>query len=312
MMLKGGSTILRIDAAGITMSKHVLSCVRNYMSMNPLYDQYPLPMSFPSFVRQCLPELAEFASGVKSLLQQEGQRAVVVESFPCLANDVSVRNFLLLSFTSCIGQPSPSSPIDRRVIWKVTPARRLSGTYTPTISERTGAASLHTDSSYREQPERYVALLAVRPAIDGGTTTIVDSQSLFERLLADRLGRICVELLRSLAYPFRVPTVFTKERNEAQPECIQYPIISHTPFVRFRHDAVETGFGCEPSLATRDALWAVDRFCRALKHVDPQRVRLRDKDLLILDNHRILHGRTSFRDRDRLLLRIRMSEYDSV
>jgi hypothetical protein len=103
----------------------------------------------------------------------------------------------LIAFTSCLGKPTPTDPFTQTVAWDVIPLTDLPIGHTPTITEHRLASPPHTDSSYRDRPERYVALLVVRPAEDGGgCSEIVDGRSVITRLRQSSEGRRCEDLLR--------------------------------------------------------------------------------------------------------------------
>ena len=95
--------------------------------------------------------------------------------------------------------------------------------------------------------------------------------------------------------------------NQNQSEIIQAPVLADAPLIRFRVDTLMKGFKYYPELATPERLWAVKYFEQAISNYrDKLKFKLNDGDVVFFNNHTMLHGRTAFSDRKRLLLRIRI------
>ena len=151
-------------------------------------------------------------------------------------------------------------------------------------------------------------LFAIRQARKGGLTTILDGRKVIYYLNKTKKGRKCTKILSSNLFPFRVPTAYTKQRSENVPEVIFAPIISKKPLVRFRFDTLSNGFECFPKMRKPEIMWAIDCFNRYIgKHPEKLIFCLNKGEILITNNHEILHGRTAFNDKKRLLLRIRIA-----
>ena len=81
------------------------------------------------------------------------------------------------------------------------------------------------------------------------------------------------------------------------------------PLIRFRLDTIEAGFKCCPELATPERLWALDYFNKfSQSYQNRIELKLTDGDIIFVNNHRVLHGRTAFSNNDRLLLRVRIDQ----
>ncbi len=87
------------------------------------------------------------------------------------------------------------------------------------------------------------------------------------------------------------------------------PIVADNPIIRFRLDTIEAGLKCYPELATADRLWALEYFNNFLKtYPNKIQFKLDDGDIVFVNNHKVLHGRTAFTGGDRLLLRVRIDQ----
>lgn len=181
----------------------------------------------------------------------------------------------------------PSSRDGGKPVWPVHPRGANAGTF----SVRTGYADLHTDSQYRPDPERWVALYCVRPARHGGESLALSGVRALALLRAHPDGERIEALLREPAFRWQVPAIFPEGDQEPCP-------ILNGGSIRWRRDNL---------IASGHHLWAADAFHALLGKTEVTvRLRLTPGDLLILDNHRAMHGRTHFEDADRLLLRVRI------
>ncbi len=176
---------------------------------------------------------------------------------------------------------------------------------TPTFSEALGEAPLHTDSAFSDAPERYNALYCVTEAsCGGGLSKLVSGPAVIADLETTADGRRCIELLRRLHFPFRVPDAFF-----ASSRLITAPVLGDAPLVRFRPDCIERGFAMRPDLDTPDHRWAFDYFRAAAEtHRSQTLHRLRSGEMIVFCNHRLLHARTDYTDPARHLTRVRMRQ----
>ncbi|MBI1861342.1 MAG: TauD/TfdA family dioxygenase [Deltaproteobacteria bacterium] len=191
-------------------------------------------------------------------------------------------------------------------IWKITPRQDIE--HLPTFSETASEAPLHTDNSWAPHPEKYMALLVVRPADKGGDSIVFSVDEALETFGRSLVGRRAICLMRQLNYPFATPDVF--ETNMSKRAVTIAPIIDPSRGFRFRYDVIQAGFELLPRLATAEALWAVEVFNHFLNswvERKANKIHLETGDILISNNHRALHARTPFTDCSRLLLRARMA-----
>lgn len=206
--------------------------------------------------------------------------------FPEAIRDGEVDEAALLAAVRPLGVPS--SRDGGIPVWPVYPR----GPTKSTFSVRDGRAELHTDSQYHAQPERWVVLYCVRPARDGGDSLLLSGADAVAALRRHPEGAYVEALLREPVYRWHVPAVF----HEAE-LLRSFPVLDGET-IRWRRDNL---IAPEPHARAADVFHEVIESCEAMVCQ-----RLVPGDLLVLDNHRALHGRTHFDDAGRLLMRIRI------
>lgn len=179
--------------------------------------------------------------------------------------------------------------------WPVTPRAQGQSTF----SGRSGPAGFHTDAQYRANPEDYVCLFAVRPAADGGgSTLLLPFHAALEAIRERRDGGMLLAAMQRPGWRWRVPA-----ESADGPHCA-FPasVLDGCGRIRWRADNLD-------ALPTGAPAGAAGRIDEAFDAADGRvRLHLKGGDLLVLDNHRVLHAPTDFRDRRRLLLRVRLWE----
>ena len=230
---------------------------------------------------------------------------VVVKNLPFRNYQRPIIDYFFTSLALCIGNITVHDS-SNKMIWTVACRSDLQGREA-TFSELNTIAPFHTDSAFRQVPEKYFGLWTIKAATDGGNSTAINSKQVIESLADLVSGRECLEILRHDNFPFHVPPAFAS--NSDEPQIIQAPIVADSPLIRFRLDTIMKGFKYCPELATPERLWAVKYFDRFLQgYCDKLEFKLNDGEVVFFNNHTMLHGRTAFKDRDRLLLRIRIDE----
>ncbi|QJE00991.1 hypothetical protein HH212_13910 [Massilia forsythiae] len=225
------------------------------------------------------------------------------------------RNAALYALTLTLGYPTSTDQRTGRVAWDVK-ARPLEegGLRFTTFSERVGSADMHTDSSFYPMPEQQFILYVVNAArCLGGHSILVDCADLHRILQRSAAGRSAFDLLCRTPVPFRVPAVYAagEDRIEIHVATVFEPARRPgVPFaIRWRHDAIRKGLAARPEMDTpalRQALALVDE---AAEHGAARfKEQLPTDTLLLVDNHHMLHGRTTYEDEARHLVRIRMSD----
>ena len=152
---------------------------------------------------------------------------------------------------------------------------------------------IHTDSVNRPEPMRYLVMACAEPALAGGESILIRARDLLDRL------RPYPEVIDTLSQPF----YFEGRGMAANPALFQMPVLTQTgngpvfrylrPYIASAHDRAGTPLG-------RDQLYAFDMLdtfleSSALQH----RLSLRQGDILVTDDTRVFHDRTSFVDKPR-------------
>jgi alpha-ketoglutarate-dependent taurine dioxygenase len=150
------------------------------------------------------------------------------------------------------------------------------------------AIDLHTDQPFLEEPPHFQALHCLQPAPVGGDTALVDARALSELLRAEDAD--AWEMLRT------VPVVFHRKQRSFE-KVLSAPVLGEDGPSGFR--ARYSYFTLAPfrvPFAQMERWYrAHRRFARMVR--DPRhqlRFRLEAGDVVLYDNHRMLHARTGF------------------
>ena len=169
--------------------------------------------------------------------------------------------------------------------YDVTQGARFSGT--------TAESSFHTDNAFGRAVPDLVALLCLRPAVKGGESQLISALTLHNRLLSRHAG-----LLPCLYRPFCFDRRGEFLRGES-------PVSRHPVFswasgdltMRYLHYYIEVGHRKAGRPLSRLQSRALE-VLRGLLRLPELRVefRLRPGQVLLTNNHWILHNRTAFED----------------
>ncbi|MFD3566943.1 TauD/TfdA family dioxygenase [Streptomyces sp. NPDC058667] len=207
---------------------------------------------------------------------------------------------LCRSVISVTGSPRPresAAPMDDLL---TTPRAPSSAPAVGEGSSRAGvevaALAPHTDRAGPPGPPRFLALLCVRPAPAGGETVLISGHSLHQRLMDCR--------------PAVLPELYRDFRFGAEPVLARTaPVFTRTGTritVQYNRYQIERGHQAARRPLTPAQTDALDAFDEALSDQAPLlHLQLRRGDLLLLNNHTVLHGRTAYTDphRQRCLTR---------
>jgi alpha-ketoglutarate-dependent taurine dioxygenase len=225
------------------------------------------------------------------------------------------RNAALYAITLMLGFPTSTDQRTGRVAWDVR-ARPVTegGARFSTFSERVGSADMHTDSSFYPMPEEQFILYVVSAArCNGGHSILIDGEDIYQTLQQTEDGRAAYELLRSTPVPYRVPSVYASGDDQIEhvvATVFGAPEREGERFtLRWRYDAIRKGLAVRPDLDKPE----IRRALELMNEVAEERaVRFKEQlasdTLMWTDNHRMLHGRTTYEDERRHLIRIRMSD----
>lgn len=149
----------------------------------------------------------------------------------------------------------------------------------PLASAGHGEFALHSDESFLAQPARFVLLHCWRPAATGGRSAIADS-----RVIAASVGRVEWIAWTQLRLPYPCGERCSLEDGVVRFNAAECAAAALTPVQRH---------------------W-LDRFAASARRVAIE-LTLAPGDLLLLDNQRMLHGRSGFDPAGgRLLKRLRI------
>lgn len=260
-----------------------------------------------SVLKRFFPPLAIFAKSIKIRLQS-GVRFVVIKNIGFIDLPLTVRDIFIVGFCSLMGKSTPTDQIRKQIIWPVTVDAKSKDKFL-TFSQHNHEAGFHTDTQYFPFPEDVATLWCISPDKYGeGVNALVDGRFIVRELAALPSGADVLQTLFTNQYPFRVPTIFTKTRDDNRPECTEATILGVKPFIRYRADTIKEGFHVlkiHPQPKEKYALDMVEKIA-----MDPKsqvRLLLQKDEVLLTNNHEILHSRDSFRDTKRLLLRVRFN-----
>lgn len=266
-----------------------------------------------------VPALAHFTEGLLGLRTH----GAVIHDLGLAGLPEERRNAALYALTLMLGYPTSTDQRTGRVAWDVRakPAAEGGSRFT-TFSERVGSADMHTDSSFYPMPEEQFVLYVVRAArCNGGQSLLVDGDDIYDALQRTEAGRAAFDLLCTTPVPFRVPAVYAA--GEENVEVHVAPVFDKVtrPATRFsvkppprfamrwRYDSILKGLAARPDLDTpalRDALALMNEAAETgAARFEEQ---LPDDSLMLVDNHHMLHGRTTYTDDSRHLIRIRISD----
>ncbi|MFD7710177.1 TauD/TfdA family dioxygenase [Streptomyces sp. NPDC059785] len=214
--------------------------------------------------------LADAVTAVRTSL------AVVVEGFPLDATALVVAAAALGRVDPHHNGPVPDTLVHHVVDSEARPYR--------------DPDPFHTDSPLLAHPHAYLGLLCVRPSPTGDGRTALVSAADVTAEIADHGHR---RALQDPCYPFAVP----HPPATAPPSATTHPILTVSDdgdtAVRYCPVRVTAGVrlpGHALDARHADALHAFER-ALARQHL-PTVFLLRTGDLLLLDNRRLLHGRT--------------------
>jgi len=154
----------------------------------------------------------------------------------------------------------------------------------------------HTDSSLADAPDRLIVMAAVRADTHGGGL----SELVFADDVEPALEAADDEPIDDLVVPFA-----WDPDHAAKPRTSWLPVALPGGGMRWHSDLVAAGCDIdEPSESVRRR---AKRVQQAVDRCQRTRVAIPEGSTLVLDNHRVLHGRTALQDPKRLLRRVKLA-----
>jgi hypothetical protein len=208
-----------------------------------------------------------------------------------------VGNARLLGLAHGLGHPHrgadhPEHPLEDGYVFRVEVRDLYDESGSPIYSTTSAALACHSDGANRENPYDVVLMHCVRPAEQGGESHLVPLSALMPRLDAR-----AVVLLRELVYPYH---------------CGRRAILAgEGENLWIRYNRMDIDFYRE-RFALRlsaDHIWALAHLEDAIAGLLAEwgSLRLSAGDCLVVDNRRVLHGRSAIVDAgNRLLKRVRL------
>ena len=240
-------------------------------------------------------------TSIKATLASTGY--VILRDF-CDANDLNKKKAHFLTFCESLGEPITHNHNSGSIIWDIK--SNTSQREYKTFSDHNDEALLHTDSAFSAEPEDVFALFVSRSArCGGGISTLMHYDKVLKLIHSHPDGADIERILRSSVFPFAVPDVFKKNVDNT----FEYNIgpILYDHFIRYRSDSIRKCVEYKPSLLNHEQLRAIDLLDSFIHDpIHAEQIFLNDNDLIVIDNKRVLHGRTAFDDSERHVLRIRL------
>lgn len=183
------------------------------------------------------------------------------------------------------GRCLPHNENPHSFIWHVQPMEQISNNEILPRSQTYDEFSFHTDCSYELNPPEYIALFVLHPdQLGGGNFEIIHLSDILKCL-----SEQSKEILRTKSIRIEIPVEFRK--NE-ELDHIYAPILFDDQRIRYRSDII----GEE-----------MNELKGILDQVKKYPVKLNQYTMILLNNHKYLHGRTKVFDSHRHLLRIRFN-----
>jgi alpha-ketoglutarate-dependent taurine dioxygenase len=250
----------------------------------------PLPLAMLQVEDFELPACRAMMARVRATLEH-GVGFVIIDRLPMSDYTVDEARAVYWLLAQLLSRPVAQS-WDGKVIYDVRDLGKPPGNgVRPDITN--AEQNFHTDNSYNLCPPDYVGLLCVRPAMEGGISSIVSFYSVYNEMLA-----AYPDLVERLYQPY----LFDRQREHAPDDA---RLISHPLFqtrdgrtlCRLSHRHVVTGYamaGQEMDERTKAALYMLESIM-----MEPRWSReffFEAGQIQIVDNTRLGHRRTAFVD----------------
>lgn len=203
---------------------------------------------------------------------------------------INCKGKLLLSIIRMLqhvfGKQLKDVGIKKKFLAKVAPAKNGKYYVNSIFSQ-----PLHTDEGYRCEFPRFVSLYCVKPSLTGGVSTLVKTKEVLTalyRLFDDDVSNFFQSNFLQLDTAYeKIHKQILFNLNETTVGMSYSPILKNITTTELGHEMIS----------------AVNQFIH--DPINQYRIKLKENDLLIMDNCQVLHGRTAFAENeDRLMLRL--------
>jgi alpha-ketoglutarate-dependent taurine dioxygenase len=250
----------------------------------------PLPIEALDVAEFALPAARAMMAEVQHVLKH-GVGFVIIDRLPMDAWSVPEARAVYWLLSQLVARPVAQS-WDGKLVYDV---RDMGKPLAPGVRPDTTNAeqNFHTDNSYNLCAPDFVSLLCVRPALEGGISSIVSFYSVF-----DEMRRHHPEKIARLFQPYLFDRLGEHAPGDAQ--VISHPliqIVNGQPVFRLSHRHTVNGYrlaGREIDAEGLDALETLEATMR-----EPQFAReffFEPGQIQIVDNTRLGHRRTHFVD----------------
>lgn len=228
-----------------------------------------------------------------TLIEASVKRAggVLVRGLPCAGNGPFLDVARALGTPVTDGMSIPSHPLEDEVVYRIEVRNAGAGVRDERelvmFSTTSQQFTCHTDGYHRQDPPDYIAMLCVLADDDGGDSLLAHVDYVVSRLEPSE-----IELLREPVFPtaFGFAPVLTGSASR--------------PLIRFNLQELER-FSDRADHRMTEAHWAAARRVERLaaQEAESSRLRLEPGDCIVIDNRRLLHGRTELSATSRRLLK---------
>ena len=278
--LGGEDGLVHLDAE----SRSELDAIVEALRHNPLPTLMLSPEEFE------MPACRVMMARAKLVLD-EGVGFVIIDRLPLEDYSVDEARAVYWLLAQLVSRPVAQS-WDGKLIYDVRDFGRPPGNgVRPDVTN--AEQNFHTDNSYNLCPPDYVALLCLRPAMEGGVSSIVSFYAVYNEMLKRHPGLV--------ARLFR-PYLFDRQREHApdEPKVLSHPLFQYEGdrlVCRLSHRQVVNGHRMAAQELDAEGLEALETLERTM--MDPRFTReffFEPGQIQIVDNIRCGHRRTGFKD----------------
>jgi alpha-ketoglutarate-dependent taurine dioxygenase len=291
--LRPDDGIIALDAA----SRRELDAIVEVIRHNPL----PVTMLSPDEFE--MPACRAMMARAKQALER-GVGFVIIDKLPLDAYSRDEAKAVYWILSQLVSRPVAQS-WDGKLVYDVRDFGKPPGNgVRPDVTNY--EQNFHTDNSYNLYPPDYVALLCLRPAMEGGISSIVSFYTVYNEMLA-RHRKLVDRLYR--------PYLFDRQREHApdDPKVLSHPLFEYSGerlVCRLSHRQVVNGYRLAGQEVDAEGLEALETLERTM--MEPRFAReffFEPGQIQIVDNIRLGHRRTGFtdypeEDRKRHLIRL--------